>query len=118
MKITQFALHSLLLVWLWTFAGCATSRPDPLVGWKPVFHDNELAKSVVDDYWKYFHSLPPNEASLVNKYSIEEFEDGTGQHAAKLTIPYSGTWLVYVLIYDRDNIRVKTIRYTNGHYRS
>lgn len=68
---------------------------------------------MLNDVHKYDKKLKP--------YNIEFFEDGTGQHAVTFE-SYSdagiigGTSWEYVLIYDKNNKRVKTIRYVTGYY--
>jgi hypothetical protein len=49
---------------------------------------------------------------------ISVFEDGTGQHAILMFIPVDGTFLNYILIYDKNDKRSKTIKYSAGHYAS
>jgi hypothetical protein len=116
MNITRFASGILLVAFVW-ITGCAT-RPDPLAGWKPIFgRDYESVDLAIrDDYRAYFQKLPPEEKNNVGP--IELFESATGQHALKTEIPLNGTWWIYVLIYDKDNQRIKTIRYSPGGYRS
>ncbi len=46
------------------------------------------------------------------------YEDGTGQHAVKFIIPHNGIDWGYVLIYDKDNKRVKAVRYVDAYYAS
>ena len=43
-------------------------------------------------------------------------EDGAGQHAVSFEIPHDGTHWEYVLIYDKNNKRVKAVRYVKGYY--
>jgi len=106
----------LLAASIW-ICGCATSTPDPLIG----FHFSSLNKlhsnkAITDDYQDYIQKLPTKE----KKYAYLDlfFEDGTGQHAVKIEIPLNGTWWWHVLIYDKDNKRIKTIKYSPGGYRS
>jgi len=105
-------------------AGCSCSTtkhtPDPLAGWKYLLHvgHSHFDKAVVDDYTAYIQSLPPDEARLVERDSINEYEDNTGQHAVKIVIPLNGTWWEHVLIYDKSDKRIKVIKYSNGGYRS
>jgi uncharacterized protein YceK len=48
--------------------------------------------------------------------SLTFYEDGTGQHAVSFIIPHDGTDWGYALIYDKNNKRVKAVRYVQGHY--
>lgn len=72
----------------------------------------------MDDYQNYIQKLPPNESSFITKFYIKFFEDGTGQHAVEISIPLNGTWRKHVLIYDKDDKRIKVIKYAGGEYRS
>jgi hypothetical protein len=101
-------------VWI---IGCATSKPDPLAG----FHFSSLNnlhsnKVITDDYQDYIQKLPPNKEQFV--IAIGFSEDGTGQHAVEITIGLNGTVWEHVLIYDKDNKRINTIKYRDGGYRS
>jgi hypothetical protein len=44
-------------------------------------------------------------------------EDGSGQHAITIQVAWYGTDWAHVLVYDKDNKRVKVVRYVSGHYR-
>jgi hypothetical protein len=62
--------------------------------------------------------MPPEEKYYVPGGNILFFEDGTGQHAVKISIPLNGTWWAHVLIYDKNNVRIKAVKYADGTYRS
>jgi hypothetical protein len=118
MKITRFTFGILLAALILT--GCSASKPtpDPLVG----FHVGDLRdlhnnKAITDDYKDY---IEKNLSAEERKYlgTIFYFEDGTGQHAVKIEIGLNGTWWEHVLIYDKDNKRIKTIKYSSGGYAS
>lgn len=101
------------------FAGGCVTRParDPLEGWRYSGLTKLAAnKAITDDYQDYIQNLSPEERRLVGW--VEFFEDGTGQHAVKITINWHGTWWRHVLIYDRDNNRIKVTKYKSGSYRS
>jgi hypothetical protein len=68
------------------------------------------------DYSDYIQKLPPDEknSSQVNGY----FNDGAGQHAVQIEVALNGTWWRHILIYDKDNKRIKAIKYSFGKYRS
>ena len=96
--------------------GCNTSKPtpDPLAG----FHFSSLNnldsnKAISDDYKDYIQKLPPEEKGNAIPI-VQYFEDGTGQHAVQITIGLGTDW-EHVLIYDKDNKRIKTIKYVSGH---
>jgi hypothetical protein len=99
--------------------GCSLSEPappvpDPLTN----FHFSSLNnldsnKAISDDYKDYIQKLSPEERKFM-AYT-EFFEDGTGQHAIKITIGLNHTNWRHVLIYDKDNKRIKTIKYVSGN---
>jgi hypothetical protein len=97
--------------------GCSTSKPtpDPLVGWQMDFA-SKLDPVIDEDCQNYIQKLPQEEKSHSRMSGY--FKDGTGQHAVQIEIALDGTWWEHVLIYDKNNKRVKTIKYVNGHYRS
>ena len=118
MKIIQLILCSLLAMFLCGF-GCSSSKPtpDPLAG----FHSSSLVnlqndKAISDDYQTYIKSLPPDVRNGVGP--LQFFEDVTGQHAILIAIAQNGTDWAHVLIYDKNNKRIKVIKYVMGQYRS
>jgi hypothetical protein len=99
--------------------GCSSPKPmpDPLVG----FHradeaDMDKNKAITDDYRTYIHTLSPDEQKYAGP--ILFYEDGTGQHAVEIKIGLNNTVWEHVLIYDKDNKRIKTIKYSSGGYQS
>jgi hypothetical protein len=115
MKTMQFIFCLLLAMFLCGF-GCANQKPtpDPLTG----FHVSDLQnldsnKATTDNYKDYIQKLSPEERKFI-AYT-EYFEDGTGQHAVKITIGLNHTNWRRVLIYDKDNKRIKTIKYISGN---
>ena len=65
------------------------------------------------DYQKYVKTLPQNDQKFI--LTINFFEDGTGQHAAKILIDSNGTEWSHVLIYNKEYKRIKTIKYESGY---
>ena len=124
MNATRFTFCLLVAV-LASVTGCVTKpRSNPLEGWKLSWsHDpNQLNKAISDDYQNYIQKLPPQERARVIESNIWFLEDLTGQHAVKISIPlegfWSGIWWDHILIYDRNNKRIKTIKYKSGRYLS
>jgi hypothetical protein len=118
MKITRFALPILLSAMFIWVTGCVAPKPtpDPLAG----FYVSSLGnldnnKAIMDDYKDY---IQKNLSAEERKYAgpIFYFEDGSGQHAVRIEIGLNGTSWEHVLIYDKDNKRIKTIKYVAGHY--
>ena len=111
-----FTLHPIN----YTFA----RHSNPIADWKYRPFDNyappyerthyHLDQAIVEDYQNFIADkkkfpYPPNTITGF-------FEDGKGQRAVALRIGIDGTSWVYVLIYDRDNKRVKVIKYVDGYY--
>jgi hypothetical protein len=119
MKIIQLTVCFLLAIFLCGF-GCSSSKPtpDPLTG----FHVSSLGnldanKTITDDYKDYIKKLSPKETQYLGPTFY--FEDGTGQHAVRIESDIGGTVRWYhVLIYDKENKRIKTIKYYDGRYMS
>ena len=94
--------------------GCSSSKPtsDPLAGWQIDFnHEPDLA--ITKDYQDYIQKLSPEEKGYALPI-VHYFKDRTGQHAIQITIGLGTDW-EHVLIYDKDNKRIKTIKYISGH---
>ena len=119
MKVVRFTFCILLAAIVWG-TGCSTPKPtpDPLVGWNFCFSQDpdKLDKAIRDDYQDYIQKLPSKEKKYVGVVNI--FEDGTGQHAVKIEINLNGTEWSHVLTYDKNDKRIKVIKYVSGHYRS
>jgi hypothetical protein len=100
-------------------SGCSCSAPkptpDPLAGWKLDFKKPDQA--VIKDYQDYIHNLPPNESGFYHG-PASLYEDGTGQHAFKFESYENNEDWSHVLIYDRENKRIKTLKYNNGRIMS
>jgi hypothetical protein len=116
--IKSFAPVFLMLMAMLLFGcGCNTSKPipDPLAGWQKAYGEKPN-QAIVKDYQDYIHTLSPDE----QKYAelIIYYKDGTGQHAVEITIGLNGAWWRHILIYDKDNKRIKTIKSSTGSYRS
>jgi hypothetical protein len=123
----HFTLHSWLIIaflltaLVWS-TGCALfphHHPDPLEGWHFCSLNNLYTNKVVsDDYHDYIDKLPPK--TKRNVTSVNYFEDGTGRHAVLIYVSIDGIWegtrWGHILIYDKENKRVKTIKYVDGHY--
>jgi len=102
-------------------SGCSCSTPkaespsDPLAGFHAAY--GKVDQPIITDYQNYIQNLSAEEKG----YSIpiaQYFEDGAGQHAVEIKIGLNGTVWLHILIYDRDNKRIKTIKHAIGHYAS
>jgi len=105
----------LLAALVWT-AVCASQTPDPLVGWHvSSLNDLDLNKAINDDYRDFIQKLPAKERDYVG--TTDFFEDGTGKHAVSIDVFSNHTnaaWR-YALIYNKDNKRIKVVKY--GYHR-
>jgi hypothetical protein len=110
-SVNRFALI-LLSAAIFGIAGCAT--PNPLVGWRIEF--KKVDPAVEKDAEDYIRKLPPAE----KKYAGWGFyyKDGTGQHAMVIEVDLNGTAWNHVLVYDKDDKRIKVVKYVAFHYRS
>jgi len=98
---------------------CSSLRQDPLAG----FHVSSLGnldsnKTITDDYKDYIQKLPSEQKGYIGTMFF--YENGTGQHAVSIEIFEGGknaSWK-HVLLYDKDNNRIKVIRYDHIEYKS
>ena len=93
-------------------------RPDPLAGWTFCHSDNPVCsnKEIKEDYQKYISMLSQREQKYIGW--IYFYEDSTDQHAVRITILLDGTYWNHILIYDKNNTRIRVIKYADGHYMS
>ena len=100
------------------FSGCSCSapkpQPDPLAGFHAAYGKSD--PSIVSDYQNYIENLSPEEKRNMGPTLF--FEDGTGQHAIDIVTGISGRLWRHILIYDKEDKRIKTIKYATGYYRS
>ena len=99
--------------------GCACWKPapDPLAGFYiDAFQTADSNKLIADDYKEYIQSLSLKRKDFVG--SVDFLESRTGQHAVDIKIGINGKWWEHILIYDKDNTRIKVIKYRNGGYES
>ncbi len=104
----------LLAVFVW-LTGCATRIPDPLAGWH-FYSRTKVSEAITIDYKSYIDQLPAKERKYVGDISF--FENDYSQHAVKIEIGLNGVWIEHVIIYDKYDKRMKTVRYSNGRYAS
>jgi hypothetical protein len=101
--------------------GCNTSKPtpDPLAGFHvAVFFTPDSNKSITDDYKNYIQTLPAGQKGFIG--TTDFYEDGNGQHAVSIQIfegNKNASWQ-HVLFYNKDDKRIKTIRYGYVKYQS
>jgi hypothetical protein len=121
MNIPRF-LYSITFVALLCSTGCVTrpvdpfelfsSHTNPVAGWKDLsFSKNSKPSPAIEKDCHDFRS------KLWGFVSFQDYsEDGTGQHAIRIQVGRDGTYWTYVLIYDRNDKRIKTKKYISGHY--
>ena len=121
-------LASLLIAIYLGVSACAPPVPhnDPMQGWQevrtfaePFYKTVPIPKTIRQDVQAFIRTLSGQE-----KYDTEAdfnelyWEDGTGQHAVVFNVPHDGEHWHYALIYDRNNRRVKVLKYSTGSYMS
>ena len=122
MRRTFMKTKIMFLFLLTTFvliAGCVAPKPtpDPLAGWRELVRESDKPnQAITDDFQRYIQSLEPNERESA-KY-VHYYEDGKGQHALRFEVPINGTDWAHVLIYNKENKRVKVFKYISAYYRS
>ena len=92
-----------------------------MAGWNGLgTFDNMVVPEVFkQDAQAFFQTLPAIERNeSQHGDAITFWEDGTGQHAVVLSAPHNGEHWHYALIYDRDNRRIKVLKYSTGSYMS
>ena len=107
MTVTRFT-SCVLSVAFFGIVGCATRTSNPLAGWK-IDSDYQPSQAVVSDYRDYVKKLPEKERSCLS--ALEYFEDGQGQHAIRREQRVGDTSCYLVLIYNRENKRIKVMKY-------
>ena len=115
--VNNLALIFLALMTMF-ICGCGCNPPpDPLVGWQKAYGE-EPNQTIENDFHDYIQNLPAKDNNHVGP--IFYYKDGTGQHAINMEIFVKGenaSWH-YVIIYDKENKRVKAIKYGYGSYQS
>jgi hypothetical protein len=81
----------------------------------------QLDGAIIEDYEAYIKTLPKWERMQIDddRFSIiMKYEDGKGGHAVRIRVIARGVVFDHILdnivIYDKSNKRVKTIRYVDG----
>jgi hypothetical protein len=107
--------HLLILCFCFftSYLGCKPSKPvpDPLAGWQKAYKE-EPDQAIKEDCQNYIEKLSPEERKSIAY--IEYYKDETGQHAEKVTIGLNRKNWRHVLVYDKDDKRIKTIKYISG----
>jgi hypothetical protein len=96
---------------------CSAPKPttDPLAGWR-VDQYGQPNQMIISDYQNYIRTLSQDEQKYAGP--IFFYEDGAGQYAVEIKIGLNGSSWHHVLIYDKDNKRIKTIKFISGNYAS
>jgi hypothetical protein len=102
-----------------SFFGCRRADPkptltDPLAGWQIDFKQPDAI--VEKDCQDYMQKLPPEERKYANWGYY--YKDATGQHAVVIEVDLKPNAWNHVLIYDKDNKRIKVIKYIEHQFRS
>ena len=107
-----FGMVLVLCVIVISVCSCSTSRPDPLAGWQLDFapHTDPVIEK---DYKEYIQKLNQDPDPIIFFY-----KDGTGQHAVLIKMGINNQVWLHILFYDKNNKRIKVIKYVSGDYYS
>src|SRR5215831_18532849 len=101
MRFTQYAFCIFLASFIWGI-GCARQHPDPLAGWHSASLEClESNQSISEDYQRYIHT----QRGFVG--AVDFLGDDAGQHAVDIKMGVNGRWWRHILIYDKNNKRIK-----------
>jgi uncharacterized protein YceK len=78
---------------------------------QPAKH-SPLDQAIKEDYKNYLTNSEPGYFESDTSF----FEDNTGQHAVRTQVGRNGYYRIYIFIYDKNNTRIKVIKYANGGY--
>lgn len=114
----RFAFAIALCVMILSGCSCSAPKPtpNPLAGFHAAY--GKADQSIVNDYQNYIQTLSPEEKKYMGPYPGRFFEDGTGQHAVQIEVDLKPNAWYHVLIYDKDNKRIKTEKYVDHQFRS
>jgi hypothetical protein len=86
---------------------------NPIEGWKSVNFKEKPSPAIEKDYHDFLnYERPPGFVGAIIGY----LEDGNGNHAISIEIGNNGTYRTCVLIYDRNDKRIRKVKYISGHY--
>ncbi len=110
-RFASFILASQLLI------GCAVfaSHTNPVADWS-VDYGHEPSKAIDNDFQSYLRTLSLDQRKSMG--GLQYLTDGNGQHAIKFETGQHGTSWGHVLIYDREDKRVRVSTFVAGHYAS
>jgi len=120
MRNIQFIFCFLLAIFLCGF-GCSSSKPtpDPLAGWQKDYSPPGPSDAIIErDIQDYIQNLPSNQKGYGG--SQIWYKDGKGQHAVSVEIfegNKNASWQ-HLFFYDKENKRIKVIRYGHIKYQS
>lgn len=96
---------------------CSTAKSDPLAGfYVDALHGPDSNKTIADDYKKYIQTLSPEERKYTG--SITFYGNKADEHAVLIEVDLNGTAWYHALFYDKNNKRIKVIKYVGYHYMS
>jgi hypothetical protein len=107
-----------LALCMMVISGCSCSAPKPMPDPLAGFHVVSLVylennKAITEDYKAYIHTLSSEEQKFA---TVDDFyENDEGQHAIRITVGLNHTDWWHILIYDKNNKRIKAIKYISGH---
>jgi hypothetical protein len=124
MRVNIFRIFdaNLAVVALWVLLvlgpGCVHySKVDPLAGWNFCRHQDArfFDKAIQADVTNYIDKLPGRQRYYIGSVNFFELN---GQHAVRVPVAVNGTDWCHILFYDKDNRRIKVIKYASNSYSS
>jgi hypothetical protein len=116
---SQFGLVLALCVMVISGCSCSAPKPaaDPLAGWQKNYTTQPSDQIIEKDYQDYIRNPSTDEQKFTGP--VLYYHNGTGQRAVQIEIDIDGKDCWYhILFYDKDNKRIKVIKYFYGRYRS
>ena len=118
--LKYLCLNSLIFLVVFICASGCTGlihHADPLAGWQFCsINDLKSNNTISADYQDYIQKLPSQQRQHAGP--IYYYQNQTGQHAVEILIGINGRAWRHVLIYDKNDKRIKTVKYLAGYYHS
>ena len=91
--------------------------PNPLTGFDFCsLNDLDTNKLIKADYQDYIKTIKLGKYDFIG--DVEYSKNKLGEHAVSILVGDDGTWWNHILVYDKNDKRIKTVKYTSGGYRS
>jgi hypothetical protein len=97
---------------------CSISKaPDPLAGfYVDALHGPDSNNTIATDYKTYIQKLSPEEKKYVGPITL--YTNKNSEHVVVVEVDLNGTAWYHALFYDKNDKRIKVIKYVGYHYMS